>query len=383
MMLGSVAYVESGVMLYSLLAVIWAVVGLQRGGWRPMAVAGALGGFACGTKYTAVAMTAVPLALFWPVIAWRTRGRQIVKPLLAFGLTCAIIFLPWLIRNVVWTGNPVFPLMTRVFGRATFTADQIERYELAHQPPPAERALSARLSAAFHRVLADPQFGYAFPWLTGVAVIVLIVRRASFFLVAMLLAMAVVWLLATHDMPRFLTPAIPLAAVILGIAIPQSGNGPRIGRAILATQAAFGFWWTCQTLGSFVDLGRQGFFRLTDPSPLTLPDLEPALQSNGHIALIGDSQAFFQPFPSNRLLYRGVFDVNIPPGTNIVDGWLGKSVEQLRKEGYWVVINADELVRLSKTYAHLPAPPAPFDQAGQPPIVLPPTSAPQAGEPTP
>jgi len=90
------------------------------------------------------------------------------------------------------------------------------------------------------------------------------------------------------------------------------------------------------------------------------------------VALIGDAQAFFYVMPSDKLIYRGVFDVVIPPGTNTVDGWLGKSVGELRHEGYWVVINTSELNRLSQTYAHIPKPPPPYDQVTPAPIVLPP-----------
>jgi hypothetical protein len=200
-------------------------------------------------------------------------------------------------------------------------------------------------------------------------------QRKGGLLIAMLTAMAAIWLLATHDMPRFLTPAIPLAAVILGLAIPRATVAQIVGCHLLAGQAVFGVVWTWQTLAPMKDLGQQGFFRLASPTDITPPDLLPAIRTNGPIALIGDSQAFFQSISSDRLLYRGVFDVNIPAGTNLIDGWLGQPVDQLRQEGYWVVINTDELVRLSKTYAHLPPPPAPYDQPGQPPIILPPTGS--------
>ena len=39
---------------------------------------------------------------------------------------------PWLIRNAVWTGNPVFPLATSVLGTGHWDADLAERWDRAH-----------------------------------------------------------------------------------------------------------------------------------------------------------------------------------------------------------------------------------------------------------
>jgi len=54
------------------------------------------------------------------------------------------------------------------------------------------------------------------------------------------------------------------------------------------------------------------------------------------------------------------------------DDWLGESIESLRRRGYWVIVNTDELDRLSRTYAHIPKPTPPYDQPGEEPKILPP-----------
>ena len=372
LMLSSVAYVEPAVMLYTLLAAVWAMVGLRSAGIRPMAVAGTMAGFACGAKYTSFAMIAVPLVAIWPLVAWRIRVRQLWRPWLTAAVACGVVASPWLIRNIVWTGNPVFPLATGIFGRAHFTQDQVDRYRTAHAPPVAERPVPQRLKAAVDRVLIDPEYGYLFPALVIAAFLMAAVQRQHLLLLSLIVVLALVWLLATHDMPRFLTPAIPLGAVLVGIVLPRAKAAQAAIGGLLVVQSVFGVFWTWQHLSPRLDLGRQGFFRLPTPAMFDSPELANAKAAGAKVAMIGDCQAFFQALPSDRLLYRGVFDVNIPPGVSTADGWLGESIDSLRRRGYWVIVNTDELDRLSRTYAHIPKPTPPYDQPGEEPKILPP-----------
>ena len=49
-------------------------------------------------------------------------------------------FAPWLVRNAVYTGNPVFPLATSVFGRGHWSGKSQQRWNDGHGPqvkPPA------------------------------------------------------------------------------------------------------------------------------------------------------------------------------------------------------------------------------------------------------
>ncbi|MGN6506727.1 MAG: hypothetical protein ACTHM6_14305, partial [Tepidisphaeraceae bacterium] len=382
-MLSSVAYVEPGVMCYSLLSVAWALRAIRHGAdeskdspadpsagvaWKPFILAGAFAAFACGMKYTAVPMTARPVLRLLPFFA----GKRSWKPWLIGCCVCAALFAPWLVRNYVWAHNPVFPLATRLFGAAHFTPDQVDRYLTAHAPPMAERSVAMRLTNAWHRVALDPQFGYLLLPMTIAALLLGIARRRGAYLALVILATSLVWLLATHDMPRFLAPAIPLAILLIGNTARRFRWGAWAAGALLLVQAVVGLGWTWQVLDPSLELGRQGLFRMADLSVIETDETKAARTSGDRVALIGDAQAFFYVMPSDKLIYRGVFDVVIPPGTNTVDGWLDKSVDELRHEGYWVVINTSELNRLSQTYAHIPKPPPPYDQVTPAPIVLPP-----------
>ncbi|HEY7120445.1 MAG TPA: hypothetical protein VH475_27925, partial [Tepidisphaeraceae bacterium] len=150
-MLGSVAYAEGGLALYTGLAAAWMLRAVGRGETRgrAMLVAGAMVGFACGVKYTAVPMVLLALGITAVVVALATRRlREWWKGLLVYSVVAVAVASPWYVRNAVWTRNPVFPLAMNTLGRAHFDEVQVERFRIAHSPPPAERPLGARLLRA-------------------------------------------------------------------------------------------------------------------------------------------------------------------------------------------------------------------------------------------
>jgi len=72
-------------------------------------------GLAAGTKYNGLISIFV-LTLFVPMIYQRSAGKdqQSNGRALLFGLVFTVAtfvaFSPWLIKNYVWTGNPIYPL---------------------------------------------------------------------------------------------------------------------------------------------------------------------------------------------------------------------------------------------------------------------------------
>jgi len=69
---------------------------------------GLVAGFAYAAKYTA--FLAVPYAI--AIVAWRARK---LAPALIVGLTSTAMISPWVIKNLLWVGNPVSPMLNRVF----------------------------------------------------------------------------------------------------------------------------------------------------------------------------------------------------------------------------------------------------------------------------
>ncbi|MEN8165269.1 MAG: hypothetical protein ABFS37_14155 [Acidobacteriota bacterium] len=86
---------------------------------RMMALAGFLGGAAAASKYLALATVVLPLmAAGISRLRVFESGRRIRATvlLLALGGGVAVPLAPWIGRNVAWTGNPVYPYFTKLFG---------------------------------------------------------------------------------------------------------------------------------------------------------------------------------------------------------------------------------------------------------------------------
>lgn len=107
MLLSSVAYVEAFVMLW-LSAAFFSMLRFQKDGLRgSLVLSAAFTGLALGTKYYA-GIGAVVLA---GGLARRRRWRELG---LYVGITSAV-FAPWLIKNWVMVGNPIFPFLYQCF----------------------------------------------------------------------------------------------------------------------------------------------------------------------------------------------------------------------------------------------------------------------------
>ncbi len=354
-MLSTVCYVEPGVMLYGTLGIGWLILTIKQN--KALAPAGICLGLACGFKYTAFAMTLLPAVVALLLLGLIKRNRHWMMGSITVFLTAAICFSPWLVRNIAWTGNPVFPLMTGIFGKAHFTDDQVDRYQAAHRPPADESGLNELIKNGWNRTVDDPQFGnYLIP-VSAIALLISIRRfDPAIILIAMFLFITtVVWLFGTHVMPRFLSPIIPVLVILIYLSISTFNfkHAKLIFPAFCLIQAVIGMKWLWTQVEPTIAIGREGLFLLTDYSPMEDPAITRARAMNQTVDLIGDAQAFFYVLPSKQLRYRSVFDVNILPGQSTANGWLGMPVDQLRQRGDCVIIREDEIERLSHTYRHL------------------------------
>lgn len=79
---------------------------------RWLLLSGFLAGLAMGCKYTAaiVPLAAVVVILFTS-FAQRITASSVLLPSAAFCLIALLTFSPWLIKNLIFTGNPVYPLL--------------------------------------------------------------------------------------------------------------------------------------------------------------------------------------------------------------------------------------------------------------------------------
>src|SRR6185503_3603741 len=125
-LLGSIAYNEGGVLLFGTMAIGWTLRAIEDSSQRVrlLALAGVFAGFACGVKLTAVPMllVLVPIAFFVAMLM-RREWSVAIKPAVVFVIAGLLVFSPWLIRNLVWAKNPVFPEAMSLLGHGHFSAE--------------------------------------------------------------------------------------------------------------------------------------------------------------------------------------------------------------------------------------------------------------------
>jgi hypothetical protein len=341
LLLAPIAYVEGGVLLYGTLAAAWAM----RRGWRAMAVAGAMAGFACGVKLTNIPM----LALAVPIAALVADRADWLKRTAAFLVAAILVLSPWLIRTALWTGNPVFPEAMNLLGHAHFSAVEVERWRRAYLPT------TDRWPALIGQIIGDWRYGYLLIPTGLIAAATRFRSSQSRFLVTLLLLIAAIWLAFTHLQSRFFVLAIPILALMIAEA-----KWPASWTAVLAC-----FLLACSiapvgsrlmhylsldrrlaAAGGGGLLARQNLAGMRGPDPATLPP-------GTRLDLVGDACAFWYQVPEAQLTYRTVFDVDSTDETrSVVQDWLNGSDSP--QPGRMLVITVPELQRLSRTYYQIP-----------------------------
>ena len=125
-----VAYAEGGLACYLFAALFAALLFRDKFGdvdpqsrRNPMAfafLAGAMAGSAMACKYTGLLSVVIPIGM---MLAWTTarhvferRFLQMVLVEIVFATGVLASVGPWLLKNTVETGNPVYPLAVRIFG---------------------------------------------------------------------------------------------------------------------------------------------------------------------------------------------------------------------------------------------------------------------------
>jgi hypothetical protein len=286
---------------------------------RLLALGGFLSGAAVSTKYTAVVFSVLPLAayvLYRSLASARKNNSRlsgafaIGKPVGVFCLACALGCGPWLAKNAVLTGNPVYPLLSRVFDGATRTPEKEAQWSRAHRPPNFEPADLVARTVGF--VVGSDWLS---PLIAPLAVLAVLSRRRRQLVWALAgyLAYALVtWWLFTHRIDRFWVPMLPVAALLAGIGGVRSSE--TWWRATLAFVTALGLLFNFSVIAG----GQLADNRyLADLEALRVdPDrVEPwHLYMNEHageisgVLLVGDAQPFDLQVPA---LYNTVFDDNI------------------------------------------------------------------------
>ena len=147
---------------------------------------------------------------------------------------------PWMVRAVVLTGNPVAPLMNRVFPNAYFhIATEQEMAgnlrslgDVRPSQVPWELAFGDRLTGTFGPLFLALPIG-----------LLALRRREGRLLWAAALLLALPW--RTNTGARFLMPAVALAAIAFGMALPRPAAWAAIAiQAVLCWPHVLDTWET-------------------------------------------------------------------------------------------------------------------------------------------
>lgn len=118
--LSTTAYVDLGMMFFSTASLLLILHWLESGAKRHLLLAGICCGLAAGTKYNGI-VSIIVLTLLLPIFSihrqQRASGsdRKAIAAGCIFLLSAMLAFSPWLIRNFIWTGNPIYPLHDSLF----------------------------------------------------------------------------------------------------------------------------------------------------------------------------------------------------------------------------------------------------------------------------
>jgi len=374
--LSGLAYVENAMLFFGVVASGCVLRALRTDGSARVwfILAGLAAGFACGCKYTAVPMIAAPLGMAI-LVASRQPLRRRATDALTFSVFCLLAFSPWLIKNAVMTGNPVFPLANSLFHAEPegWGEEETERFDAAHGIAPAERSIGARLAATWKRTVGDPyqRFG---PAVFLLAVGGLIGRqrdRTDLALVVVLVVQVLVWLLATHLFARFTVVLLIPLVLLAGRSI--TSEAPRRRKAIIVIAMLAGCTWNftfaARLRAAESPPGEPGTWIASWVYDGKLPGykymavVNRELPEDAKILLVGEARALYF---RREVDYCVVFNRNPFVEAVRAAGSDEEIVAWLRERGYThVVVNWTEVARLARTYGFAEEiTPALFDRLG-------------------
>ncbi len=285
----------------------------RRLDWRAGTLCGLLAGAAAAAKYLALASVMVPVAVTGMAVLMgadrRFRGPR-WPIVLAFAVASAVVLLPWLGRNVAWTGNPVYPYLQAVFGGPPAARDIAAEMGLTEWSPMRwlVGSLIAGVSRTFHPLREAGLLGPHWLLLLPAAAFARgIDRRAWQACWIAALVGTFLWG-ALVQYGRFLTPTLVPAAALAGTAAAAlvETDKPWL-RGVFRTLILFVLAWNGTVIATDLNLDRarivSGHSRDAEhlqrwvSYAAVLPFVSEALPEDSRLMLVGESRSFYVDRP--------------------------------------------------------------------------------------
>ncbi len=243
------AYADITTAMYLLLAA-YAVLNWEESGGRGwLAVAGIMSGFALGTKMLAL----VPIGALCLWVLWLSRSKGGLRSAMLVGLTAAVVGAPWYIKTYLYTGNPVYPFFSNIFGGRNWSPADAELYRAAQQAMGMGRSALDFIGIPWNVTMNGGAFydapvmygllGPAFLGLIGAQILVGGSNRAVQRLAFVSSVFVCAWFFLMQN-ARYMITVLPFLSIIAGAGAATAFGSWKIGRIVVA-----GFVVMCVGLG--------------------------------------------------------------------------------------------------------------------------------------
>ncbi len=296
-----------------------------------------LAGSAAACKYTGLIFVTLPVLVGLVALVGKSRFREWRGRDLAF---CCLAFLttvfPWYAKNLVATGNPVYPLASSLFGSGNLDETQVARWNGAHRVPRASDGSAfgwQSIHDSFDRLFLKSEYlSVALVPLTLMGFILLPLadrtvgakrvdwlRHPTFLPLMMIFWIVFAWFAFTHRIDRFWIPALPMASMVAAVSVHWLGsNGVQsLSAAGLLTSTVYGLLIALSGIQSdnrwFVSYDSLRRDVGTEEAPgrlsVSIDWINRNLPRDANILAIGQAQAYrFE----RQIAYSTCF--NTPPG---------------------------------------------------------------------
>lgn len=228
----SIAYVDVGVALFSLLAclAVWKWRETSRAHW--LALAAVMAGFAPAFKLSGAF---IPALLFFGVVWLAPQGKNRVASGFVFAIIAGAVVSPWLIRTWVATGNPFTPYAFDLIGARGWTASAAHQSTAMFAPFGMGRDLLSLVALPWNLTMNSTAFGggnigpiflAAFPLLLLARPIPPAIRAA----LVLTAAYFAIWFAVVQEV-RFLVPILPLPSLVIAYTLVRWAATGRIARS--------------------------------------------------------------------------------------------------------------------------------------------------------
>ena len=368
-----IAYAEGALTFFVTATVMLALLSVQsaetKSRLRLIGATGFMAGSAMAAKYPGILSAVLPIGLFLAVNCWNriktTDGnsnglKRFSTEAFVYVAMVVVAVGPWLIRNTVSEGNPVYPLAYSVFGADDWSPEMDAKWKKAHSAP--EHSVS-RIPQHLASVSLRNDWQSGFLFACALPTLIMIRRTAwARFLWLYAIWFLTTWWALTHRIDRFWVPLIPVVAILAGGSWALSTS--RIWRltvgASLSVCCLFNYGF-CRTdlIGFHAGLTEMETSR-HQAIRADIRLLNSTLPQNSKVLMVGEAEVFDATFD---LVYCTVFDENtFEKWTSIDSGPPAdhqnsrlKSLEDIRtifrKNGIThVYVNWSEVLRYRLTY---------------------------------